>query len=404
MKKILVIPRYMSYDDVSHAGGKISNYNLKKLNREKCFEVKVLSFCKINELNKLDYEKYNIDAKVICKNDIKINGLKNKILNIYRRYVPFDKYGNLCENDIYCSLIKNLKKYKKNNYIPDIIILEWTQVALFIKDIKKIYPNSKIIIIEHDICFQGYERKVALQKKIIKKLLFNIRLKKLKKIELNSLKICDNIIVFNDKDKNLIEKNGVKTPITTIVPYYNKYTNIKLNYKNKNLLYYGSMNRPENYLSCIWLIENVFNDLLKNIPDIKLYIVGNNPPKELIKYESENIIITGFVDNPIKYFEKSICLVAPLVLGAGIKIKVLEAMSSGLVVLTNHIGIEGIPAHDGKEYFHCETKEDYYKRIINILENPEQIMDISKNAKNFLNENFSIEKGYNCFKELLTRM
>ncbi len=53
------------------------------------------------------------------------------------------------------------------------------------------------------------------------------------------------------------------------------------------------------------------------------------------------------------------CLAAPLLLGAGVKVKVIEALSAGLPVLTNTIGIEGIEAVNGESYFHCETPQEY---------------------------------------------
>ena len=75
-------------------------------------------------------------------------------------------------------------------------------------------------------------------------------------------------------------------------------------------------------------------------------------------FKPDVITVTGFVKEISKYFEQSLCLVAPLVLGAGIKIKVLEAMSAGLPVLTNQIGIEGIPAQNGIHYYYCERPQE----------------------------------------------
>ena len=127
------------------------------------------------------------------------------------------------------------------------------------------------------------------------------------------------------------------------------------------MLFYGAMARPENYKSAIWFIENVM-PLLSDL-DVRFVIVGARPDKSLLTYASDKVEITGFMDKVDPYFERCLCLVAPLVLGAGVKVKILEAMSSGIPVVTNHIGIEGIYAENGKHYIHCEAPEEYAECI-----------------------------------------
>ena len=215
---------------------------------------------------------------------------------------------------------------------------------------------------------------------------------KLSRIEIKALKSSDLIILNNFKDKKLLEGFGVKENIKVWSPYFDSMLEIKRHEKlENNIIYYGAMGRPENYLSAIWFIENVFNKL--NTDDLKFLIIGGNPNQELYKYKSERIQILGFVDDVSQYFSKSLCLAAPLVLGAGIKIKVLEAMSAGLPVLTNEIGIEGIPATNQLDYFHCTTPEDYIDVINRIVNNNIDLSVISENSKSFVEDNFNYTKS-----------
>lgn len=162
------------------------------------------------------------------------------------------------------------------------------------------------------------------------------------------------------------------------------------------------MARLENYLSAIWFMDNVM-PLLEDM-DIRFVVLGSNPPAELKKYESERVHITGFVDSITPFFENSVCLVAPLVLGAGIKVKILEALSSGIPVLTNDIGIEGIAAEHGKEYIHCNTPLDYERAIRKVFSDATVGDELAKNAKRFIEKNYSIEKSLADYKERLLRI
>lgn len=400
MKNILIISRFVPYDNAPHAGGKVHNYNVKKLNSESKYNIRLLSFCKEAELSKIDHKDSNLKSDIINL-DLQSYTLSSKIMKRYYRYNVFSRNGCMREGYILASIEKYLDGYKKEGFIPDVIILEWTQIVIYCKYIKAAFPNAKIISIEHDVTFQAYERQKKMKKSTLKRNLFSIRSHMLKKVELDALKRSDIIITLNEKDKQLLKENGIETKIESIVPYYDNLSDCKIDYEQKNLIFYGKMDRPENYLSCIWFIDNVFNKLITKFTDLKFYIVGYNPPKQLLDKANKNVIVTGFVENPKEYFRKASILVAPLLLGAGIKIKILEAMSAGLAVVTNDIGIEGIPAKDGIHYLKCTNCDEYYEAISKSIENKIDINIISTNAKSMLEESFNIESGYERFKHVI---
>ena len=135
--------------------------------------------------------------------------------------------------------------------------------------------------------------------------------------------------------------------------------------------------------------------------NIRFIVLGSKPSDELKNIKSDKVIITGFVDNIEPYFESAMCLVAPLVLGAGIKVKILESLSSGIPVLTNDIGIEGIQAVHEREYFHC-TEPSEYEKYIRALYNKEIDEEkLEENSRQFMKKNFDIKKSLNDYKEML---
>ena len=209
------------------------------------------------------------------------------------------------------------------------------------------FPGLKIIASEPDVTFVGYERKSHYYKGL-KHIAWVHKAKWEKKLELNALRCCDLTLPQNPDNCKLLEKEGIdKGKLMWLSPYFTNMSDCIRNSNGRDILFFGAMSRPENYLSAIWFIENVMS-ALSDI-DIRFIVMGDNPPEQLLAYENNRIIITGFVDEPESYFASSLCFVAPLLIGAGIKVKVLEALSSGIPVLTNEIGIEGIPAKNGEE-------------------------------------------------------
>lgn len=402
MKKMLWISLNVPYDTVNHAGGKSHNFYIKYFQRSKEFEIHLISFMYSNERINIDLDKYGIDNTLIEISDKKMKTFFRKIINIESTLNPFSKYVGIIPNFQRIHIQNTLKKFAKG-YDPDIIIVQWTQMIVFMPLIKKLFPSSIIVAIEEDVAFLGYYRKYEYSSNLLIRKLNYYKYNKLKEIELNVLGMADIVTVNNPKDKNLIiEELKNKTDIIQISPYFDNYKSVERKKKNKNLLFFGAMQRKENYLSVIWFIENVL-PLLRGA-GIKMVVVGGNPSKQLMKYQSDMVEIKGYVKDITPFFSESLCLIAPLVLGAGIKIKVLEAFSSGIPVITNKIGIEGINAVPNKHYFHCETAEEYSETIKYLLNDYDET-EISQNAKKLIDEEYNLENDMNKLQiKILNKM
>lgn len=222
----------------------------------------------------------------------------------------------------------------------------------------------------------------------------------MKEKELNALYKCDIAMPHNNKDKDLLISNGVpKEKIHVLTPYFHDMRNNERKKINHDILFWGAMHRPENYEAAIWFIDNVM-PLLKDT-DVRFVVAGNKPPEILKQRANDRIIITGYVQDEKEYFEHSMCFVSPLLTGAGIKIKVIEALSAKIPVLTNEIGIEGIQAIDGVSYFKCENALDYERVIRNILQGKENTSEIADAQVKVIEEYFNMNQSFLEYKEMI---
>lgn len=396
-RKVLWISPHLPYDSVAHAGGKTHNYYVNRMCDDERFEVKLLSFYWENEL-----EKFTLNRKIDC---ILIEYKNRGFGKIYRNikdleylHNPFNRYGNITTKFLKDNIYFNLIQLKHKGYVPDAIVLEWTQVVLFAQIIKKIFPKSKIVAIEVDVSFLNYKRKINLSKNQISRRIARIRYRNLKKEEIKALSYCNIVICQNYKDKKLLQNNRFNGDIRVIIPYYNKMFDVKRTLESKkNLLFFGDMSRPENYLSVEWFIREVMPLLRESDMDVSLQIIGGRPDARLYHYENENIHILGYVENVSTFFSKGLCMVAPLLYGAGIKVKVIEAMSAGLPVLTNDIGVEGIPAQNGYHYLYCSKPKDYVDSIKKLYNDMLYSKQMGDNSQKLVKKYFDYDKSAESF-------
>lgn len=237
----------------------------------------------------------------------------------------------------------------------DVAHFEFTSAAYYLD---KISPPTHKVITEHDITFQSFDRKKSAATGL-SKLFYNLEFLRQKKWELKSLAKADEIIVLSNKDKQLLVAEGIlegkiRVNPPVIDPKYRQLD--RSNIECHTILYWGAMDRAENNDAVCFFIKDIFPDVLKIYPDARLYVVGANPSKELHGEASPSIIVTGFVNDPLEYFKKCQIAVAPLRMGAGIKIKVLEYLEAGIPVVATSVGAEGIEHRnlvvaDGAENF-----------------------------------------------------
>lgn len=396
-KKIIWVASNAPYSGAPAAGGQTFNFYLNKFKKDKDLNVRLVCWGDINKKEEIEKEQSDIVHHVIYTERSFTAKLK-KISNIESSYNPWNRNANLISNYCVREIINTLTKWKSEGYTPDCIILEWTNTVVLASKIHEIFPDTKLIASEHDVTFVGYERKANYYHGI-KRIIWQHKYQHEKRVELDALRFCDWILPHNADNKKVLIDNGIdETKIQWLTPYYHNMIDVIRRPDNRDIIFFGAMSRPENYLSAIWFIKNVM-PLMDDL-DVRFVVVGSNPPEELRRFQSKRVVITGFVKDIIPYFETSMCFVAPLVLGAGIKVKILESLSSGIPVLTNNIGIEGIHAERETVYFHCDDAQDYNTVIRKLCSRQIDTGSVAAKSKEFIKQYFNIEKSLDNYISL----
>ena len=404
-RKILYIPAFDCSDYSNHAGGHTCNFYLTSLFNDERFDLRYSTFDSWEvhacENMKVQYGiEQNIEIKLGFLQRYFYNILTFLLKKIYIFLSSFFKFQLISISFLseypFKLYIKKVIKHMLHEGLPDLVILDWTQTNIWAFLIKRKFPNLKIVSIEQDVSFLRVSRSYPKKTNLIDAV---------KKREINSLKLSDLTVLFNKKDCLLVAPYIEKDKILIVPPFFHRYGRQNRSFDNVDgILFFGAMNRYENIEAVKYFLNEIFVSL-KHKMKIKFYCVGAGISEEVKdKYESYNVIFTGFVRDPSVYFEKSFCMVAPLFHGAGIKVKVLEGLAAGLPIVTNDLGIEGIPAIDKYHFILCKKKEDYIEEIDNLFENRGKCSYYSKNALDFIESNYNLNKSANEFKASILKL
>jgi polysaccharide biosynthesis protein PslH len=117
---------------------------------------------------------------------------------------------------------------------------------------------------------------------------------------------------------------------------------LKVKTEPKTMVFTGLMSYYPNNHGILYFLKNIYPLILNQTPEAKIFIVGKNPSKELLKYASERVVITGYVEDVRPYMAHAEVFIIPLLIGGGIRGKALEAMAMKIPIVTTSIGCESI--------------------------------------------------------------
>jgi glycosyltransferase involved in cell wall biosynthesis len=108
-------------------------------------------------------------------------------------------------------------------------------------------------------------------------------------------------------------------------------------------------------------------------------------------------MVKGYATDVSPFFENARVMVAPLRYGAGVKGKILEAMSHGLPVVTTPIGAEGINLRNGHDVFIAEEPHVVAEYVIALYTSKSLWEKISLNSTDYIEKNHSLQNARNSF-------
>jgi len=169
------------------------------------------------------------------------------------------------------------------------------------------------------------------------------------------------------------------------------------------MLYYGSLDIPNNYVSLKWFVVNVFNEVEKE-REVKLKVIGkiSAEKRDEIERLSDNIEVCGYVEDLESEIRKAALIVCPVLYGAGVKIKLIEALSYGKIILTNSKAVEGTTLKNNEELIVLDDKKEMVEVCLDILDNPHKYSALEDNAYEYYKKYHSKEAQAEILKELLT--
>lgn len=322
-----------------------------------------------------------------------INNTQYKLLKSF--LLPLE----ICKYDI--NGIRQKIKIMINDNQYDSIIIVGAAFAPLIEYIDaKLYDRTVLLSIDSMSLFwerrcsaeYGIKKIVSYMQKIFWEKIENKYYHKYNSVVFVSDIDLNNVLALDSKIKGKVIVNGVDTEVF--------YPEKSISTIPNSIIFTGNMNYFPNKKAAQYLIKNIFPLLQARIKDVSLYIVGIGAQN--VQANHEQIHCIDYVENLNEYLCKCPVYVSPLFQGSGVKNKILEALSSGRIIVGSPISFEGINGLVDSEHVFCANNSEQFVDVIEkVMEMPEVEKNrIKNNARKFIENGYSWKAISNKYSEL----
>jgi sugar transferase (PEP-CTERM/EpsH1 system associated) len=159
--------------------------------------------------------------------------------------------------------------------------------------------------------------------------------------------------------------------------------------RENSLVFTGTMDFRPNVDAVLWFVKEALPLIQAEIPDVHFYIVGQRPHRRLDPLkDNPRVTLTGFVEDVRPYIANAELYVAPLRMGGGTRLKLLEAMAMGKAIVATRLGAEGYPVTDGHELVLADTATEFSEGVVSLLQSPKRRAALGRTARAFVEQRY----------------
>jgi polysaccharide biosynthesis protein PslH len=187
-----------------------------------------------------------------------------------------------------------------------------------------------------------------------------------------------------------------------------------IDHNRHSILFVCNFAYDPNIDAALYFVKQIFPLVLKDVPDAKLFLVGNCPPAEIRALGCLNnsdmnsdtsLEVTGYVESLYPFYRAAKVVVCPLRIGGGVKVKVLEALKAGKAIVCTSIGAQGLGFINNGALCVCDKASDFAKNVVRFLVRPRERHLQEENALRFAETlptwNQVKEEYVRCYNEML---
>ncbi|MCB0164413.1 MAG: glycosyltransferase [Anaerolineae bacterium] len=302
----------------------------------------------------------------------------------------------LITRDYVAAMMEKLRALT-NSQTFDAVHADQLWMAEYALAVKKMQPSTKIILDQHNAVQLIPQRLAENETNAIKKIILAREARLLARYEPKVCQQFDHVVWVTQEDYQAVNGHSGSTNghlPSTVIPICADPVQVEpipVTENRHRITFLGGLHWPPNAEGILWFAKHVFPQVKAAIPEAILTVIGKNPPAGL---EGDGVEVTGYVIDPKPYLAETAAFIVPLYAGGGMRVKILDAWSWGLPIISTTIGAEGIQTAHGKDILIADTPDEFAQAVIRVCRDPELAQQLAKNGRQSVIEKYNWQTIY----------
>lgn len=291
------------------------------------------------------------------------------------------------------------------DFRPDVVQVESPYLSGYLADIRR---SSKALTVlrMHNVEYQVWQRLADETTNPLKRFYLRNLAKRIKHYEERIWKKYDLLLPITHIDETMV-KNTLNNAPTFTVPFGIDTARLQPpSVQEKWVAYHiGAMDWLPNREGIEWFINDVWPVVRKKTPEFEFYFAGRNMPEDLRNISIPGVHGEGEVPDAAEFIADKKILIVPIQSGGGIRVKILEAMAAGKIVVSTAVGMQGIEAKNGEHYIEVNTAGDFSDAISRCLTDTQWAEKIAEKGRLLIQSGYDAGRiAGNLSDALITRL
>jgi glycosyltransferase involved in cell wall biosynthesis len=253
----------------------------------------------------------------------------------------------------------------------DLAYVDHLGMARYLPEIRYARPACRVVLDQHNVESSFFQQYAARQTGL-RRLVAEAEWRASVRFERATLREADGVVAISYEDaRELHRLSGVRAHVVPMVLEHEHTARPRPSGRfAHNLCYVGNLRWHPNVAGLDWFCREVWPKIRARVPDATLEIAGvglaTDPRGRPIvpdAWKVPGITTLGFLEDLERLYARSVALLAPVIGGSGVRVKLLEGMRAGIPVVTTHDGAFGLPITDGEEALVASDADELAERV-----------------------------------------
>jgi glycosyltransferase involved in cell wall biosynthesis len=171
-----------------------------------------------------------------------------------------------------------------------------------------------------------------------------------------------------------------------------------------HIVHIGTMYWQPNINGIHWFLESVYPLIKLQVPDVRCTLIGSRPPDSIIQRSNHDrtLTVTGYIEDPQPFLEDASMMIIPLQAGGGMRVKILNALSQGIPMVSTSVGCEGIRVTDEKDILIADEAGDFARACVRMLTDYKLNEEISTEGRRTAEQYYDYRQACRPLDEIYT--